>query len=596
MPSERVQVLLELVAGQYKREAREAATATGRIGQAAGTASGSVQGMGRQMGLLRGALSALGVTAIAGQFRDMANAAMEDAEAQEILANALRTNVGATDAQITSNERWISSMQLATRTADNDLRQALTDLTVVGRGLEDAQNDIAIATDIAASRGIELGGVIRGLVRAQASGSTAGLARLGIETKNAAGEMLTYDEVLQNAARTMGGTAARAAGTLAGALERGRIVMQEAREEAGDNLAPALVTLSDAWNEFFTMISGGNHQLAHLQSTFNQIITSGIDPFADAVASAGFVLSEFTNDFGETIDTSTFETLVMMLGLTNEQVLQLRHNFTQNGASVVKNKDDLDALIAVLDGYVAASDPAVWWSRRFREEQERTAEATEDTTEALEAQRDLFREMTDPIFALISAEERLNDAQASYNQLIADGVTAGDDFSDAISDLIRAQADYEFAQREANIVGFEGLGMLQEYAAQAGISTTAFNIWAQSIRDAGTAIGRLPPMPTTSGVRRGTVTGPFHSGGVVPGPPGSEQLALVQAGEMIVPANQTASWADMSASSNVMAVSSNFMAPSSIGPTIIVNNPISLGLPRDLQLASLLANVATLPH
>lgn len=40
------------------------------------------------------------------------------------------------------------------------------------------------------------------------------------------------------------------------------------------------------------------------------------------------------------------------------------------------------------------------------------------------------------------------------------------------------------------------------------------------------------------GAGYGGITGPFHSGGVVPGPPGSEQLALVKAGETILPTHQ----------------------------------------------------------
>ncbi|MDP9144532.1 MAG: hypothetical protein M3N43_07525, partial [Actinomycetota bacterium] len=196
MASEKLQVILQLVTDNYKKEAREAATATSKIGDAA---AGSTGGLGRLQGglkLVAGGIAAIGVGRLVGEFKDMAMAAIEDAESQEILAGALRTNVGATDAQVAANERWISSMQIATRTADTDLRQAITDLTVSGRSLEDAQNDIAIATDIAASKGIELGAVIKALVRAQASGSTGGLARLGIDTKNAAGEMLTYDQVL----------------------------------------------------------------------------------------------------------------------------------------------------------------------------------------------------------------------------------------------------------------------------------------------------------------------------------------------------------------------------------------------------------------
>lgn len=577
MASERLQVILELVTGQYKREAASAATATGRISAAATSTAGSLRGLQGGFDALKGGIAAIGVTRLVGEFRDMALAAIEDAESQEILAGALRTNTGATDAQVEANERWIASMQIATRTADTELRQALTDLTVTGRSLEEAQNDIAIATDIAASKGLELGAVIKALVRAQASGSTQGLARLGIETKNAAGEMLAYDEVLQNAAKTMGGTAARAAGTLAGAMERSRIAMEEAREEAGGNFAPTLIKAGDAWNELVTAVLGGNQSLAGLQSIFNSLITSGVDPFTDAVGSAGFVLAEFATQMTVPIDTQTFETLVKMLGLTNDQVLELRRNFIQNGDAVVRNKDDLEDIIGVLDQYVGNVDPAVLATQRFAREQANAEGATTDLTAALEAQRDVFREMTDPIFALVAAEERLNDAQAAYNGLVAEGTTRGDEFEGAISDLIRAQADYEFAQREANIAGLEGLDLLEDYAAKAGISAAAFDIWAASIRNASGALSRMPPVPVTSG-GIGAVTGTtqrFQHGGVVEGVRGTPQLILAHAGETVLPTHKPG-WQNITRN----------------GPTIVVNSPTN-NLPMDIQYASLLANHQT---
>src|SRR3990172_6702655 len=177
MPSEKLQVILELVAGQYKREAREAATATGQIGAAAAGAGGGVGCLQRGLTLLKGAVPAMGARWLMGELQDMAQAAAEDAESQEILAGALRTNLGATDQMIGANERWITSMQVATRTADNELRQAVTDLTVAGRDLESSQTDVGVAIDIAASKGIELGSVIKGMVRALATGSTVGLGR-----------------------------------------------------------------------------------------------------------------------------------------------------------------------------------------------------------------------------------------------------------------------------------------------------------------------------------------------------------------------------------------------------------------------------------
>lgn len=584
MASETLQIILQLITGQYKKEAREVASATGRIGASATSAvNGGVTALNKGMNALKGAFAAIGVTRLIGEFQEMARAAAEDAEAQEILAGALRTNTGATDGQIAANERWISSMQIATRTADNDLRQAITDLTVAGRGLEEAQTDVGIAIDIAASKGIELSAVMKALVRAQATGSTAGLGRLGIETKNAAGEMLNYDEVLQNAAETMGGTAARAAGTLAGALERGAIAVREAKEEAGSNFLPVLVSVTDQFNELVVAALGGNRELTHLQSVFNSLIVSGIDPFADAVGSAGFVLTELADqfEFAGGIDVSTFETLVMMLGLTNEQVLELRRNFIQNGAAVVDSDEKLQNLIGVLDSYVGVADPAVLATRRFQAAQEDGAGATRDYTDALQAQRDLLREMTDPFFALLAASERLADANRNLNEIMAEGDTTSMEYKGAIADLLQAQLDYNFAQAEAVATGESAIGVFDSLAAQAGINEGLFLSWAQAVDTLAGSIANLPATvggrPTVTSGSRNQPQG-FAEGGVVPGPRGAPRLILAHGGETVVPTHQSG-----------MALPSGWNRPN-----VAITIP-STGYPvLDAQLATITATVVTM--
>lgn len=580
MASEKLQVILELVTGQYKKEAKEAATATGQIGSAAKSVTGGLTGLQTGINRLQGAFVALGVTAVISQFRDMAKAAAEDAEAQEILAQALRTNIGATDEAIATNERWISTMQIATRTADNDLRQALTNLTVSGRSLEESQKDIGIAIDIAASKGIALDSVIKGLVRSLGSGSTAGLSRLGIATKNAAGEMLSYDEVLQEAAKTMGGTAARAAGTLAGALERSKIAMEEAREEAGGNFLPTMVTLQDAWNRFMVAVLGGNNQLAALQTVFNMLITGGVDPFEDAVASAGFVMTQLANSIKTPIEDGTFETLVAMLGLTNEQVIQLRSNFIRNGAAVVENDEALRGILQVLDQYVGVADPAVLATRRYQKAQEDAAGATRDYTDALQAQRDLLKEMTDPLFALVAAGERYEDAQERLNEQTVEGKRGSDEYNDALSDVLRAQIDLNQAQAEANAVGSDGLDLLYQLALQAGVNTEAYDLWAASVRRLAGAMSSIPstvggrPTITSGGPN---VRGQFHGGGVVPGPIGSPQPILALGGETVLPTHK----------------GGMVMGGRSYNTTIVVQSPMQ-DFRSDLQYAGIYASLQNL--
>lgn len=572
MASEKLQVILELVSGQYKKEAGEAARATAGIGNAAKSSAGGVGGLRSGLNLLQGAVAAVGASKLIGELQDMAVAAAEDERAQERLAGALRTNTGATDDAIAANERWISTMQIATTTADNDLRQAITDLTVAGRSLEDAQNDVAIAIDIAASKGIDLTTVIKGMSRALATGSTGGFGRLGIETKNAAGEMLTYDEVLKNAAETMGGAAATAANTFAGAIERSRIAMEEAKEAAGQNFVGPMTVLTGVWNEFQTAILGGDEQLAELITTFNLLLSQGINPMEDAIASAITVLKTMNE---VDLSAGTLDTLIAMLGLTEEQVLELRSAVLLSENAFGMEEDAAARLIGLLDGLVGNLDPAVLATQRHQAAMEKAAGAARDYTGALQAQRDLLKEMTDPVFALVAAGERYEDAQTRLNELTVDGRRGTDEYQDALGDVLRAQADLNQAQADANVVGSEGLDLLHQLAVQAGVNMTAFDLWRNSVD---LLAGSITNLPATVGGRPTINSGPnvrgaFAEGGIVPGPRGSAQLILAHGGETVLPTHKGGFAGNQT--------------------TIVVQSPMN-NFRSDLQYATIMASVTNL--
>ena len=65
------------------------------------------------------ALVGLGAAAV-----DFTKAAIEDQAAQEQLARNIRGVTTATDKALAKNEQWLSSLSMATATADDDLRPA----------------------------------------------------------------------------------------------------------------------------------------------------------------------------------------------------------------------------------------------------------------------------------------------------------------------------------------------------------------------------------------------------------------------------------------------------------------------------------------
>jgi phage-related minor tail protein len=171
------------------------------------------------------------------------DAAAEEQQEMEKLAGSIEKNIpGATEKMIAANEDWITSMQNATGVADSDIRNSIQQLVQAGVPLEEAQKQTAAAMDIAAAKGVDLAKVTNAQVKAY-NGNTTALGRLVGQTKDASGEALTLDQIMQNAADTMGGSAATAADTAAGRAEIMKLKMGDLAESIGSVLLPLMEQL-----------------------------------------------------------------------------------------------------------------------------------------------------------------------------------------------------------------------------------------------------------------------------------------------------------------------------------------------------------------
>lgn len=166
---------------------------------------------------------------------DATKAAYADDQAMKALARTQRKAQQATDAQVKSTKRWIDRMELATRFSDDQMRPALSALALTGMGVKKSLDLLAVAMDVAEARGKPLQTVAEALVKAY-NGSTGGLARLGVATKNAAGESLTFAQILKTLKQRTEGAAAAAARrdpwTVLGNA------MQQVKEKIGKALLP----------------------------------------------------------------------------------------------------------------------------------------------------------------------------------------------------------------------------------------------------------------------------------------------------------------------------------------------------------------------
>lgn len=200
-----------------------------KIGQAA-----KVAGLAMVAGIGMGAVALVGMT----------KGAIEDEAAQQKLALGLKNATNATDAQVVSAEKWITAQGNALGVTDDELRPALQKLAQSTGDVGQAQKQLQIAMDISAGSGKSLASVTEAMMKAN-NGSVSGLGRLGVATKNAAGETMSMDAIMKRAANTFSGQAAAKADTLGGKMAILKLRFDEAKETIGAKLIPVLTDLSD---------------------------------------------------------------------------------------------------------------------------------------------------------------------------------------------------------------------------------------------------------------------------------------------------------------------------------------------------------------
>lgn len=167
-----------------------------------------------------------------------ANAA-EDAKAQVILAGALRNNAGATREVITATEDWISKQGELYGITDDQLRPSLSTLVGATKDVQKAQILAGLAMDISAARGVEVEIAAKAVAKAYA-GQTSQLTKLVPGINKAAVDSKNFGEIYKSVNGIVGGQAAAAARTNAGAMQRNKVALDEATESLGYAFMPIM--------------------------------------------------------------------------------------------------------------------------------------------------------------------------------------------------------------------------------------------------------------------------------------------------------------------------------------------------------------------
>lgn len=169
--------------------------------------------------------------------------AAEDEEAQRKLALSIKNATGASDAQIASVEDLIYKMELASGVSDDELRPAMNQLVISTGNVAESEKLLQVALDASAATGKSLSTVAIALGKAY-NGNVSSLGRLGFAYKDAKGEAMSYEEMIQRIIESTQGQAA-AVGD-ASPWKRLQVLLDETKESIGAGLLPEVRVLTEA--------------------------------------------------------------------------------------------------------------------------------------------------------------------------------------------------------------------------------------------------------------------------------------------------------------------------------------------------------------
>jgi hypothetical protein len=170
---------------------------------------------------------------------DAVKGAMEDEQAQAMLARQLQKTTAATDAQIAGVESYITAQGKLKGVTDDELRPAMAGLVRATMDIDEAQKAANLSMDIAAAKGISLETVTKAMEKAYGGNMTA-LAKLSPELRQMIKDGASMEEVMAEMAVTFGGAATDSANTAAGSMKRLGVALGEAKEGVGAALLPIL--------------------------------------------------------------------------------------------------------------------------------------------------------------------------------------------------------------------------------------------------------------------------------------------------------------------------------------------------------------------
>ena len=187
-----------------------------------------------------------------------------------ILNHTLEVNSHVTAAGAEQVDKWINSTARQYGVSHEQLEPAFMRLDQATHSVTESQKLMDLAMNISAGTGKSVTSVAVALGRAY-DGSTGSLARYGIQTKDAHGKTLDFEQLMAKASKTFGGDAAKAADTTAGRMA----VLGETFSQEKQKL---MVDLIPAVNALLTGLTDVVGYLPTIAGAFKSAWQGVIDP------------------------------------------------------------------------------------------------------------------------------------------------------------------------------------------------------------------------------------------------------------------------------------------------------------------------------
>jgi hypothetical protein len=223
----------------------------------------SLEGAGAkaQFALKKAAIpAAAAIGGLAVVIGDATKAAIEDAKAQALLAQAITNNTLAGEANIKVAEAFIESTMMSAAVADDELRPALASLVQVTGEMTSAQDGLQLALDLASATNVDLS-TATDAVAAAYGGNMKALGSLLPSVRSLIKEGASLDEVFAAVAGTVGGSATVAADSAEGRMKRLSLTIGETKESIGAAFLPILERLLPVLQKFAVYVQNNTDKV-----------------------------------------------------------------------------------------------------------------------------------------------------------------------------------------------------------------------------------------------------------------------------------------------------------------------------------------------